>query len=319
MILDHAAPSIDSDIHPAPFKDFISPKARKIIFWTVVGSHIGMIFLPLLLFMFIKWIMPQPKVIKVINVSLFNDLPFDHRVQSKAPDPNNPTPSDTVPPPPGEISPLPPEPVEEEPAPSVKETPKPKEKPKEIPKPKDSIPNPEAKAKPKDKPKEDPKAKDDGKSKKLTADDIKKASTVVKGAKPKTTPKGMGGQFFNNLNKNLNLGKYDPNARPGGGTNGGQGVQGNPDQDSEYYGRVGAYLKSRWQQPSRALIGGSKPSVNIKMRVDERGQIISATIERRSGVQVMDASVERLLAEVKALPVPPHAMEFTITMNIEDE
>lgn len=319
MSLEHDGSVSHVDVYPQPFKDFISPKARKIIFWTVVGGHIAFIFLPLLLFAILALI--EPKAVQVIKVSLFTDLPFDHNVQSKAPDPNNPTPSESVPPPPGELSPLPPEPAMEEPTPAVKDVPKPKEKPKEKeqPKPKETTPSPDAKKTPKDKPKEDAKPKEDSKPKKPTAEDIKKASQVVKGSTPKVQPKGKGGEFFRDLSKQLNQNNYDPNAKPGGGTNGGLGVQGNPNQDSEYYGRVGAFLKSHWQQPSRALLGNGKPTVNIRMKVDERGVIVSATIEKRSGFQVMDASVERLLAEVKTLPVPPRAMEFTISMNIEDE
>ena len=321
MSLEHDDPTLDSKIYPAAFRDFISPKARKIIFWSVVGAHLGIIFLPLLFFALLAWIVPPPKQMEVITVSLQNDLPFDHHVASVAPDKDNPTPTDSMPPAPGEISPLPPEPPE--PAPTVKEMPKetPKPKPKETPKvkeTKETVVKEDVKKPTKDT-KKDEKPKEDSKPKKPTAADILAASSTVKNPNASKTPKGQGGEFFNNLNKNLSNIKTDPNAKPGGGTNGAQGVKGDPNQDMEYYGRVGAYLKSRWQQPSRALMGNAKPSVNVRVKVDERGQIVSASIEKRSGVQVMDASVERLLAEVKTLPVPPRAMEFVITMNIEDE
>ncbi len=307
-----------SDLHvfPPVRRDYISPRARKIIFWSVVGTHIALIVIPLLLYAIIQFI--KPKELQVINVSLFSDLPFDHHTKSVAPDPNNPNPTDSLPPAPGKLDPLPPEEPEpaEEQAPAIKETPKPKEAPK--PKPtKETTPSPDA-HKPKPKPKTETKAETTPKQKKLTAEDIRKSATVVKNTKPKQN-RGQNGEFFNNFAKNLNGIKIDPNARPGGGTNGGIGTKGDPSADMEYFGRVGAFLKSRWQQPSRALMGNVKPSVNIRIRVDEKGQVVAATIERRSNISLMDASVERLLAEVKALPVPPRAMEFTVTMSIEDD
>jgi len=312
----------DLNIYQPPFRDFVSPKTRKRIFWGVVIVHVSIIVLPMLWFSLLSLLTPKP--MKVMKISLVN-IPSDFPIPSKNPSKTNATPSDTVPPDPGPLSPLPSEPAPEpEPDPTpapVPPSPKPTPpKPTPTPKPKEKTPAPKEKTPtPKEKtpaPKEDAKKPD---KKKTTAEDILKNSQVVKGAPPsKSTKKARGGggppnpdAIIRNIKEGL--------AQPAGGGGGPIGEVGDADKTDEYYASVSRYLYNNWQRPGKALLGNSKPSVDVKVSVAANGQILSATIVGRSGNALMDASVERLFAMIKALPVPPKAMEFTIKMMIADE
>ncbi|WP_374043848.1 TonB family protein [uncultured Fibrobacter sp.] len=55
----------------------------------------------------------------------------------------------------------------------------------------------------------------------------------------------------------------------------------------------------------------------MRLRIDNAGKVLSATIIRRSGNRAMDASVEELVQDLKVLPNPPKAMEFVVTMEID--
>jgi TonB family protein len=156
------------------------------------------------------------------------------------------------------------------------------------------------------------------KPKKLTAEDIRSNSKVVKNEPPKKPPRGGGGPIIdpNKLLRDLkNNGVYQP---PGGG-GGPIGEVGDPNQNDAYFASVSKFLYNHWQQPGKALLGNTKPSVDVRVNVAANGQIISATIVGRSGNQIMDISVEKLFAEIRVLPVPPKAMEFTIKMMIIDD
>ena len=107
------------------------------------------------------------------------------------------------------------------------------------------------------------------------------------------------------------------------GTQGGTGTPGGgggprgivSKEVNEYYSKVEEFLKRRWDQPS--VFGGGRPKVLILFRVAADGRVISARIQERSGNAAMDSSVEKLLRDLKTLPAPPQAMEFTVTMEID--
>ena len=102
----------------------------------------------------------------------------------------------------------------------------------------------------------------------------------------------------------------------GKGTPGGGGPKGIVSKEvNDYYYKVEAYLKRKWEQPS--VYGGDHPKVILIFRVDARGNIVYAKIQERSGNTAMDASVDKLLRSLKVLPAPPQAMEFNVTMEID--
>ncbi len=297
MSPSHGMPLVGG-IYPMPFREFISPKARKIIFWTVVGIHFVILVCPFLWSVLISFL--TPPTLKVMKISLVDSpIPIDGP-PSRNPSKHNKTPANAASiPDPGPIAPIP----EPQPEPETKQDDTPKKEPKEPPKKEPSkVPSKDSKPAPE--------------KKKLTADDIKNSGKVVKND-AKKPPKGQGGPVLdpNKLINAIKGGIYQP---PGGGA-GPLGELGNPNEVNEYYSRVASFLYGRWQQPNKELLGNAKPSVDVKVVVDASGRILSAAIVSKSGVMVMDSSVERLFAEVKSLPVPPKGMEFTIKMIITDD
>ena len=99
---------------------------------------------------------------------------------------------------------------------------------------------------------------------------------------------------------------------------GGGGPVGVLDKDLiAYYDKVASFLKRQWNQPNQAALGGTMPKVEIRLKIDSAGRVLSANIFRRSGNRAMDASVEELIGKLKVLPNPPKAMEFVVTMEID--
>ena len=84
---------------------------------------------------------------------------------------------------------------------------------------------------------------------------------------------------------------------------------------------MGSFLERLWERdrPNSTAIGGRKPVVVVEFTVAPGGSIISKRIIRKSGVRVVDASVERLLARISALPQPPQGIKrFTVNMRVKD-
>ncbi|MBO4633169.1 MAG: TonB family protein [Lentisphaeria bacterium] len=84
---------------------------------------------------------------------------------------------------------------------------------------------------------------------------------------------------------------------------------------NDYYYKVEAFLKRRWEQPT--IFGNARPKAIILFRVSESGRVLSARILEPSGNAAMDSSVKQLLRDLRTLPAPPRAMEFTVTMEID--
>ena len=99
---------------------------------------------------------------------------------------------------------------------------------------------------------------------------------------------------------------------PGGGS-GPKGIESK--EVNDYYSKVETFLKRRWEQPS--IYGSQRPKVIILLHVAADGRIVSASIRERSGNTAMDASVERLIRDLRALPAPPRSMTFTVTMEMD--
>ncbi|MCK5844771.1 MAG: TonB family protein, partial [Victivallales bacterium] len=58
---------------------------------------------------------------------------------------------------------------------------------------------------------------------------------------------------------------------------------------------------------------------DISFSVNASGVVVNPRISRRSGNAAMDASVRRLLRELRSLPLPPDGrMSFTVTLEITE-
>jgi TonB family protein len=87
-----------------------------------------------------------------------------------------------------------------------------------------------------------------------------------------------------------------------------------------YYDTVAAFLYQRWAQPSRAELGGRKPTVAITLAIDANGKVRNAAVVRPSGLAPMDGSVTKLLAGLTELPPPPGgAMTLSVSLEIVEE
>lgn len=319
------------------YYDFISPRSKKWIRVSVMGFHIAVIFVPFFWLLFMNWLNP-PRELHKINLSLI-DMPFDF--------PSTGTTKGAPAPPPKEIAPVaeapqdPPTPElpvpEETPQeqPKVIEPPKIKEPKKEPPKKEPPKKEPAVVKEPKREPpkKEPPKKeplvikptttvvkkdvkKDDKKFVPITPEDIQKSNTtVVKGPKGDPNAKNSKRVDPNSVYKGDPLDNKITDNTPVGNAGGGP----NTAQLTDYYDSVSQLLYRMWQQPGKNLLGGAKPFVTVKISVDAVGKIVSARITKRSGIAIMDNSVERLLSEVTVLPKPPQAMDFDATLKIDEE
>ena len=188
-----------------------------------------------------------------------------------------------------------------------------------VPESKKTIP---VKAQPKKKPAPDPKpARVQPKKRLLSADQIKISHKVVRNpdrnksqqtridaeARARDARRADAARVLRSL-----TGESGGTGTPGG-PGGPKGVYSK--EVNEYYYKVEAFLKRRWNQPS--VFGADRPKVLILFRVAADGRVISARIQERSGNAAMDSSVEQMLRGLTALPAPPQAMDFTVTMEID--
>lgn len=312
---------------------YVKGGKRSLIFGSVSILHAGLILIPFLLYSLSNFINPP---VSVTKVSLVDSPPNDNERPSKYPDAARPDPVGTPdygdPRPITDIPDVPDPVVEPEPEPVAKPEPKvepaPPE-PKPDVKPVAKIPKTEAKV-PKElvKPKE---SKVKPKPKWKSPDEIKKSTKIIRKGTTRTSGNKSSDtrrQDIRNILKNWaatgGTGSGSPNSsrygmRGGRGlAGGGGGPVGVLDKDLiDYYDKVAAYLKRNWNQPNKAALNNSMPKVEVRLRIDNAGKVLSATIIRRSGNRAMDASVEELVQELKVLPNPPKAMEFVVTMEID--
>jgi TonB family protein len=185
---------------------------------------------------------------------------------------------------------------------------KPKAKPKrKIIKPK-AKPKKKTVSKPKPKPKKKltKKPKPVPKRKILSANDIKISKDVVK---TKTDKKLSPADLEKKILKSWKKVKYPVKAT----------ARYNGKIIAAYSDTVGAYLEPIWEQPDKVSLGGRFPEVTIKIDIDGNGRVSGSRIIRRSGISVMDSSVDKLLKNLKHVPPPPdkRAKSVTIIMAIE--
>jgi TonB family protein len=84
-----------------------------------------------------------------------------------------------------------------------------------------------------------------------------------------------------------------------------------------YREKLYSAIYALWRQPSKAELNGLCPSTDISFTVNASGAVSNPRISRKSGNSAMDASVRRLIRDLRALPPPPRGrMSFTVTLEI---
>lgn len=113
------------------------------------------------------------------------------------------------------------------------------------------------------------------------------------------------------------------------GTKGGQGTPGGgggpkgiltTNAVKAYHEKIKDYVFRRWNQPTKAALNNTEPTVIIRITIDDSGRIKSCRILNRSGNIAMDRSVQELIENLRALPVPPSgylSREIDVTMEID--
>ena len=295
--------------------DKVSSRTKRIVVWSVIGAHVILLVIPALVYALTQWLKPaKPLVHKIV---LTDSMPGGDPAPAGNSGGSPEQPSDPALPSPKDISDIPemPQPKPEPPKPQ----PKPVQKPKPQPKPKPQKPVQKPKPKPQPKPVQKPKPR-------LTDEQIRNSIQRTPSKRPAVKPTRTPSRNIN-VNTNQNPQKNDwggiaRDIRSGNTSGGGSGRSSyNTGAVSSYYGTVGSYLERIWERdrPSSSALGGRHPVVVVRFRISSTGTILYKRIERKCGIPSVDASVERLLARITALPQPPQGLsEFTVNMRVEE-
>ena len=301
---------------------YIRGGRRSLIIAAVVLIHAGMFLIPFI-WMAVEELNPP---VYVMRMPIVESLPNDQPEMSKHPSPAAAKPVGTpdrgkplseIPSIPDLVRPVDPPPPKPQPQKKVKPVKPDPVKPTPV---KDSkrVAPASVKPQPKVQPKTQPK-----KNTLLTPDQIKISHDRVKPSKQRPSPDQQRRQAEQQA-RNARNAAAAQTLRSMTGEDGGRGTPGGGGgpkgrlasrEISEYYGKVEAFLKRRWNQPQ--VYGSGRPKVVIRFRVTSSGAVSYVKIEQLSGVPAMDASVEELIANLSALPAPPQPMEFTVTMEID--
>lgn len=237
--------------------------------------------------------------------------------------------------------------VQPKPEPKRESRPKPKPKP-EPPKdavalaekktPKKPDPKEDEEEKPKEKAKDKP--KDDGKDKKDAAKDAKKTDEAAKPAKQSdkkkdgVDPSKALADALNDAKKKAGsrgssnkggkssvagaLAEFQKNAGGAGGGGGGEGDgPGGGGIYDVYMGQVILAVRPNWSIPTYSK---QNLSVQVNVKLDPSGKVLSCTIARSSGRAEVDASAVNAVIRTKVLPAPPtpEQQELLISFNTQE-
>ena len=294
---------------------------RGKIFTHVLVIHLLILFGPIGYLAFENWRNPPEENAFRVKIG-GRELSHDWEVGPPERRPPSPNPGAAAP------EPAPQEPEVPEPSPQVAEPTAPKIAPppriREPATPKVKRPaRQQAKPKPKPKPKPKSNAKQQSRS---TAKPKQNASHSRTSTRPRNVAEaqrqvyrpGNSGKIGggSNYNAAVPIGSRDvgqaygrPDHRtPGGGAK--------DEFDMRYGIRVGNYLKYRWTQPPRSLLGGRLPEVLIQLSIAADGRVTDARVLKPSGVKAMDESIERMLAGLVRVPTPPNGkVTFQLVMR----
>lgn len=296
---------------------------RGKIFTHVLVIHLLILFGPIGYLAFENWRNPPEENAFRVKIG-GRELSHDWEVGPPERRPPSPNPGAAAP------EPAPQEPEVPEPSPQVAEPTAPKIAPppriREPATPKVKRPaRQQAKPKPKPKPKPKSNAKQQSRS---TAKPKQNASHSRTSTRPRNVAEaqrqvyrpGNSGKIGggSNYNAAVPIGSRDvgqaygrPDHRtPGGGAK--------DEFDMRYGIRVGNYLKYRWIQPPRSLLGDRLPEVLIQLSIAADGRVTDARVLKPSGVKAMDESIERMLAGLDRVPTPPNGkVTFQLVMRTE--
>lgn len=294
---------------------------RGKIFAHVLVIHALILFGPIGFIAFENWRNPPEENAFRVKIG-GRELSHDREVGMPERRPPSPDPGSAAPEPPAEPEVPEPTPQVAEPAapkiappPRIKEpsAPKVKRQVRQQPKPKPK-PKPQAKTKPRQKPRQPAKTQSRPKRQSSTRPrNVDEAQRQV--YRPGSSGKIGGGS---NYNAAVPIGSRDvgqaygkPDHRtPGGGAKN--------EFDMRYGIRVGDYLKYRWTQPPRSLLGDRLPEVLIQLSIAADGRVTDARVLKPSGVKAMDESIERMLAQLDRVPTPPNGkVTFQLVMRTE--
>lgn len=94
-----------------------------------------------------------------------------------------------------------------------------------------------------------------------------------------------------------------------------------PEDANRYLSTISAILRSRWDQPRAAELGGRRPVTVVALTIARDGRVTGAKISRKSGNSAMDVSVQTLLNGLTRLPPPSQhgidAATFSVDIAFE--
>lgn len=282
--------------------DFDLPtRAKRKIFFTVIGMHVLLLCTPFLIGCFT----PDPKPIeqrisvRMITPSALNIENADVGDQNQISQKKQPK-------------------IENKPVQT-----KPKELPKKIEKKKKPVP---PKEKPKDKPKETPKEKpkDTPKKKapekKTTWADVKdikiatKTTTIRAQKSEKPTIQKVGNKTY--TAKPIDL----SNQITEGAVFGNANILGSGTRAAGYDDEVGSYLMSYWDAPSKTSLGGANICTRVRITIQRNGSISKIQMLQKSGNIVFDTSLNELFNTVRTVPLSGNVTyPYTIDINFKPE
>lgn len=80
--------------------------------------------------------------------------------------------------------------------------------------------------------------------------------------------------------------------------------------------RLMAHLERRKRYPSAAKSRGERGVVYVRFRIDDAGNVLSASLARSSGFAELDAEVVALVKRASPVPTPPPGVNRTITAPV---
>jgi len=308
-------------------------RIKKIIV-AVVLAHIISMAIPLIWDLINEWMKPKEEIITLNIDGMLGD-----KNSGGGGNPSGLDQPGTPPPPPkGEPAPKTPKQSKpEQPTPEPPQPEQPKQEKKPTPEKPEQTPIPTPTTKPvKPKPKT------------LTAEEIKVDKKVVKKVTKKTTAPTPPAPTSNNrvsrdaLSKAVSDASHSAGERNGvlNGVSGGQigGMIGGSITSRKpgppgpvgpsigeitvtYGSKLGAYIRPRWDQPSKYDLNNRKPQVTIFLQIAPNGVVMSSGIVTPSGIPAMDRSVQKMLDNLRQVPPPPAGLDtnhFQLILAIED-
>jgi TonB family protein len=304
---------------------YFNPRRTRNILFGVLLVHIGVIAVPLIYSSLSDYFDPPLVVMKVglADLPLGDSPDAGQPTQADTPAKTDPAPVDDIPDP-TNVDPLPPEPKVQ---PKVEQKVDPPPQPKvDPPKPKVDPPkNTQAKVDP-PKPKVEQK-KDPPKSNILKPQDIiipktTKTQAQIKAEQDAARAAEEARRKADKARQELIAGiRQAAGSQPGkfGTTDPGQdGILATKEMRA-YYELLIAFIQPRWNavSPSSIELNGKISNwPTIQLTIEKNGSVSASAVVSASGNKKLDDAARALLAELKAVPVPPQAVKIPITLDI---